>query len=76
VSTHAGTGGIGQFSSGRGHGGGYKGYRSKKQWRYFFANPKLRKYARKKAHETAGGKVVRYRRLPMRKGAPSARSAK
>lgn len=44
------------------------GYKSKAQWRYFFANPRLRRYARKKAHQTKGGKVVRYRRLPARKG--------
>lgn len=40
----------------------------KAQWRYFFANPKLRRYARKEAHETPGGPKVRYRRLPERKG--------
>jgi hypothetical protein len=45
------------------------GFKSQAQWRYFFANPRLRRYARKKAHETAGGKVVRYRRLPRRKHA-------
>ena len=41
---------------------------SRAQWRYFFSNPRLRKYARAKAHATKGGKVVRYRRLPARKG--------
>lgn len=51
---------------GRGRGSG--GFKSKAQWRYFFANPRLRRYARKKAHKTAGGPVVRYRRLPRRKG--------
>ncbi|MBU8824135.1 hypothetical protein [Mycolicibacterium goodii] len=45
-----------------------KGFKSKAQWRRFFADPKLRRYARKKAHATPGGKVVRYRRLPARKG--------
>ncbi|AER47652.1 hypothetical protein DORI_1 [Mycobacterium phage Dori] len=45
-----------------------KGFKSKAQWRRFFADPKLRRYARKKAHATKGGKVVRYRRLPERKG--------
>jgi len=45
-----------------------KGFKSKAQWRYFFANPRLRRYARKKAHATAGGPVTRYRRLPKRKG--------
>lgn len=43
-------------------GGGYKGFRSKKQWKWAFANKKS--WARKKAHETKGGKVRRYRRLP------------
>ncbi len=45
------------------------GFKSKAQWRYFFANPRLRKYARRKAHETAGGPKIRYRRLPRRKHA-------
>lgn len=45
-------------------GGMPHGFVSKAQWRYFFANPKLRKYARKEAHKTPGGKVVRFRRLP------------
>jgi hypothetical protein len=49
------------------------GFKSQAQWRYFFANPRLRRYARKKAHETAGGKVVRYRRLPRRKHAVKGR---
>lgn len=44
------------------------GFKSKAQWRYFYANPRLRRYARRKAHATKGGKVVRYRRLPRRKG--------
>ena len=56
------TGGIGQFSS---RGGGYRGFKSKKQWRWAFASKQP--WARKKAHETAGGKVVRYRRLPASK---------
>lgn len=47
----------------------HTGFRSKAQWRYFFANPRLRKYARDKAHATKGGRGVRYRRLPARKGA-------
>lgn len=52
-----------------------KGFVSKAQWRYFFANPKLRAtYAHKEAHKTPGGKGVRYRRLPMRKRAQGARS--
>lgn len=45
-----------------------KGFASKKQWRYFFVNPKLRRYAKKKARETAGPPKIRYRRLPLRKG--------
>lgn len=42
-------------------------FRSKAQWRYFFANPALRRYARKWARETPGGKVTRFRILPTRK---------
>jgi hypothetical protein len=44
------------------------GFRSRAQWRLFFASPKLRRYARRKAHATPGGPIVRYRRLPARKG--------
>ena len=44
-------------------------FRSKAQWKYFFANPRLRKYAKKWARNTPGGPKVRYRRLPARKGA-------
>lgn len=40
----------------------YHGFKSKKQWRWAFATKKS--WAREKAHKTAGGKVVRYRRLP------------
>jgi hypothetical protein len=43
-------------------------FRSRAQWRYFWANPKLRRFARAKAHATPGGPIVRYRRLPARKG--------
>lgn len=46
----------------------HTGFKSKAQWRFFFANPKLRRYARQKAHATKGGPIARYRRLPMRKG--------
>ena len=53
---------------------GKGGFHSKAQWRMFFANPKLRQYARKKAHQTKGGKIIRYRRLPARTGGPSART--
>lgn len=42
------------------------GFRSRAQWRLFWANPRLRRYARRKAHETPGGRVIRYRRLPAR----------
>jgi hypothetical protein len=44
------------------------GFVSKAQWRLFWANPRLRRFARKEAHKTAGGPVVRFRRLPLRKG--------
>jgi hypothetical protein len=44
------------------------GFKSKAQWRYFFANPKLRRYAKRKARATPGAKKVRYDRLPRRKG--------
>ena len=46
----------------------HTGFKSKAQWRYFFANPRLRKYAHDKAHATKGGPKVRYKRLPARKG--------
>jgi hypothetical protein len=46
-----------------------KGFKSKAQWRLFFANPRLRRYAHKKAHATSGGPKTRYRRLPARKTA-------
>ena len=44
-----------------------KGFASKKQWRWAFATKKS--WARRKARETPGGPKVRYRRLPVRKGA-------
>jgi len=49
------------------------GFVSKAQWRFFFANPRLRaRFARKEAHKTPGGPKVRYRRLPQYKnGVPS-----
>jgi hypothetical protein len=58
------------MARGKRRGGGMpRGFVSKAQWRYFFANKKLRlKYAHKEAHKTPGGPVVRYRRLPDRKG--------
>lgn len=45
---------------------GVHGFKSKAQWRLFYANPRLRRYAHRKAHATAGGPIVRYRRLPAR----------
>lgn len=43
----------------------HTGFKSKAQWRFFFADPVLRaKYAHQAAHATAGGPKVRYRRLP------------
>lgn len=53
---------------------GKLGFRSKAQWRLFFASPKLRRYAHKWAHRTPGGPVVRYRRLPDRVRPPGVRS--
>ncbi|MBS69386.1 MAG: hypothetical protein CMK98_13770 [Pseudomonas sp.] len=58
----AATGGVGKVV------GMSSGFKSRAQWRKFWADPRLRKYARKKAHATKGGKIVRYRRLPERKG--------
>jgi hypothetical protein len=53
---------------------GHHPFASKKQWRLFFANPRLKQYAHQKAHATPGGPKVRYRRLPIRRSAPGARS--
>jgi|WetSurMetagenome_2_1015567.scaffolds.fasta_scaffold04292_9 hypothetical protein len=46
------------------------GFKSKAQWRLFFANPKLRKYAKKEARKVIArkGKVTGFRSLPTRKG--------
>lgn len=55
---------------------GHHAFKSKAQWKLFFAKPSLRKYAHEKAHATPGGKGARYRRLPTRKRAPGARSAR
>jgi hypothetical protein len=41
-------------------------FRSKAQWRWAFANKKS--WARRWAHRTPGGKKVRYRKLPRKKG--------
>jgi hypothetical protein len=49
----------------------YHGYYSKAQWKFFFSNPKLRRYAKKKAHATQaarGGPKIAFRGLPRRKG--------
>lgn len=46
--------------------GSYRGFKSKAQWRWAFATHQA--FAHKKAHQTAGGKKVRYDRLPYRKG--------
>jgi hypothetical protein len=48
-------------------GGMPKGFVSKAQWRFFYASPKLRKYAHKEAHKTMarrGGIKVAYHSLP------------
>lgn len=49
-----------------------KGFASRAQWRKFFADPRLRRFAHRKAHDSKGGPKVRYRILPERKGPPSA----
>jgi hypothetical protein len=40
---------------------GHRPYASRKQWRYFFANPKLRRYAIGKAHATGGHSAITHR---------------
>lgn len=42
--------------------GTYHGFKSKKQWRWAFASKQP--WADQKAHRTAGGPRVRYKRLP------------
>ncbi|QNO13097.1 hypothetical protein SEA_VIOLETZ_75 [Mycobacterium phage VioletZ] len=64
VALHSRAGGIATFAKGGG-GGGYRGFKSKKQWRWAWATHQP--WARKKSHETAGGPKVRYRRLPASK---------
>lgn len=57
-------------------GGMPKGFVSKAQWRFFFANKRLRKYAKKEAHKAwarGGGPKVAFHKLPARKSAPGAR---
>lgn len=54
----------------RGH-GLPKGFVSTAQWRKFFADPKLRRYAKKEAHKAeaaGGGPKIAYHHLPRRKG--------
>ena len=58
---------------------GSRPFKSKAQWRLFYANPRLRKWAHQKAHATeaaGGGPKIAYRGLPTRKGGPSARTAR
>lgn len=55
----------------RGGHGMPRGFVSTAQWRYFYANPKLRKLAHKEAHKAqavGGGPKVAYRHLPKHKG--------
>ena len=51
-------------------GGMPHGFRSRAQWRMFFANPRLRRYAKKEAHKVIAerGKITGFRSLPVRKG--------
>lgn len=46
------------------------GFTSRSQWRLFFSNPRLRRYAKKEARKVIAerGKVTGYRSLPVRKG--------
>jgi len=50
------------------------GFVSKAQWRFAFATDQP--WAHSVAHKTPGGKKLRYDRLPTRKTAPSARTAR
>lgn len=76
------TGGVGQFSAhsgGHGKHGTYRGFKSKKQWRWAWASKQP--WADQKSHRTAGGPKIRYRRLPEskhsgKKGARGPTSAK
>ncbi|HEX5506190.1 MAG TPA: hypothetical protein VFW96_26465 [Thermomicrobiales bacterium] len=56
------------------HTGRHRAFASKAQWRKFFADPLLRKWADAKARATKGGPKIRYRRLPERKRPPGAGS--
>lgn len=51
----------------RGH-GLPSGFVSRQQWKFFYANPRLRRYASKEAHKVIAtrGKVTGYRSLPTR----------
>jgi hypothetical protein len=53
----------------RRHHGMPTGFVSKAQWHYFFANPRLRRYAHKEAHKVIRrrGRIIGYRSLPYRK---------
>lgn len=46
----------------RRHRGGKPPFRSRAQWRWAFATKQP--FARRWAHKTPGGKIVRFRRLP------------
>lgn len=48
--------------------GKHKPFKSQAQWRMFFADPKLRKYAIGKAHATGPEHGVGYHSIPKRKG--------
>lgn len=48
-----------------------RGFVSRAQWKKFFADPRLRRFAKREAHKAeraGGGPKVAYRRLPLRKG--------
>jgi hypothetical protein len=62
---------------GKKRGGMPHGFKSKSQWRLFFANPRLRKYAKKEAHKVIRerGKVTGYRSLPKHTGTRTRRRA-
>jgi hypothetical protein len=49
-------------------------FRSKAQWRWAFATKQP--WARKWAHQTPGGKKVRYRRLPKKKRGTAGKKVK
>jgi len=53
-------------------GKGSHAFKSKAQWRWAFATHQT--WAHRHAHQTPGGKKIRYDRLPGRKSAPGARS--